>query len=233
MALLAGADGCNSGWVVVTQHSDAGDVRYFVVNSIAEIFQRRPAPDLIAIDIPIGLPESGPRRCDMAARKLLGRSRGSSVFPAPVRALLPAHSYEHACRTGRGIDGRALSKQCWAILPKIGEVDQLLRKDSEIRNRVREVHPEVSFWALAGAPVLEPKRSKQGQAVRLKLLEKVYGDAVHHAITDCRKDGAKADDVLDAFVALWSAARIHDGSAVPLPEECEIDRVRLRMQILA
>ena len=217
----------------MTQHSDAGGVYYFVVNSIAEIFQREPAPDLLAIDVPIGLSESGSRRCDVAARKVLGSFRGRSVFAAPVRAMLPASSYEHACRTGRAIDGRALSKQCWSILPKIREVDLLLRDDSGIRDRVREVHPEVSFWALAGVPMLEPRRSKKGQAERLKLLEKVYGGVVHHAITGCSKNGAKADDVLDAFVALWSAARIDNGSAVALPEECETDRFGLRMQILA
>lgn len=233
MALLAGADGCKDGWVVVTQHSDSGGVYHFVVSSIAEVFQRRPAPDLVAIDIPIGIPESGQRRCDVAARRLLGSFRGRSVFAAPVRGMLPAHSYEHACRTGRSIDGRALSRQCWSILPKISEVDRLLRRDSGMRDRVREVHPEVSFRALAGAPMVEPKRSKKGQADRLRLLEKVYGGAVHHAITGCRKHGAKADDVLDAFVALWSAGRIHNGSALALPEECETDRFGLRMQILA
>lgn len=81
--------------------------------------------------------------------------------------------------------------------------------------------------------MLEPKRSKKGQTERLKLLEKWYGAAVHHAIAGCRRDGAKADDVLDAFVALWTAARIHNGSAVALPEECETDRFGIRMRIQA
>lgn len=231
--LLAGADGCNGGWVVATRHSDARGACCFVVNSIAELFQRQPAPDLLAIDVPIGLPESGPRPCDLAARRLLGRVRGTSVFAAPVRAMLRANSYEQACRAGKAIDGRALSKQCWFILPKIREVDELVARDPGIRARMREVHPEVSFRAMAGTPILEPKRSKKGQAKRLKLLAKVYGGAVHRAITACRKDGAKADDVLDAFVALWSAARINDGSALALPDTCETGSCGTSMQIFA
>jgi predicted RNase H-like nuclease len=231
--LLAGVDGCNGGWVVATRYSEAGGVCCFVVTSIAELFQRQPVPDLVAIDVPIGLPESGPRQCDVAARRRLGRFRGTSVFAAPVRAMLPTRSYEHACRTGRAVDGRALSRQCWSILPKIREVDALVTQDSEIRSRVREVHPEVSFAAMAGTPILEPKRSKKGQAQRLELLERVYGGVVHHAITGCRKDGAKPDDVLDAFVALWSAARIHSGSALAIPNRCETDPCGITMQIFA
>src|SRR5258708_162894 len=36
---------------------------------------------VIAIDIPIGLTDHGPRRCDLDARRHLGPKRGTSVFP--------------------------------------------------------------------------------------------------------------------------------------------------------
>lgn len=233
MAIVAGADGCKSGWVVVTQDTEITKVRWFIAKSIDDLFHGDPAPDLLAIDIPIGIPESGPRLCDGTARRALGAKRGTSVFRTPVRAMLSADSYEHACQVGRAIDGCGLSRQCWSILPKIQEVDHFLRDEPKIRERVKEVCPEISFWALSGRPMSDPKRSAKGQDERLKLLEAVYGDAVHHGMAECTKEGAKADDVLDAFVALWSASRIHSGTAVALPTDYEIDRFGLRMQILA
>ncbi len=36
---------------------------------------------MIGVDMPIGPPESRPRACDSAARRLLPRDRKSSVFP--------------------------------------------------------------------------------------------------------------------------------------------------------
>ncbi len=67
--------------------------------------------EVIAIDIPIGLPETGPRECDVLARRLLGRARASSVFPAPIRAVLGAKDYQQACAIRHKIEGKKMSKQ--------------------------------------------------------------------------------------------------------------------------
>ena len=54
------------------------------------------AIQVIAVDIPIGLPDSAePRAADIEARKLLGKRR-SSVFPTPHRAVLEAPTYAKA-----------------------------------------------------------------------------------------------------------------------------------------
>jgi predicted RNase H-like nuclease len=50
---------------------------------------------VLGIDIPIGLPESGPRLADALARQVLG-SRASSVFSTPIRAALEAEPYAEA-----------------------------------------------------------------------------------------------------------------------------------------
>src|SRR5690606_31915637 len=116
---------------------------------------------VLAIDIPIGLTDDGPRPPDVAARALLG-PRASSVFPAPVRATLNANSYEDACDLSFAARGKRLSKQSFAILPKIREVDELLRTRSatEFPVPVHEVHPEVSFCYLNdGRPMVHPKRT--------------------------------------------------------------------------
>lgn len=38
-------------------------------------------------------------------------------------------------------------------MPKVREVDRALRADALLRDRVREVHPELSFRVLHGAPL--------------------------------------------------------------------------------
>jgi len=44
---------------------------------------------LAAIDIPVGLPDTGSREADSVARKFIG-PRASSVFPCPIRLALEA-----------------------------------------------------------------------------------------------------------------------------------------------
>lgn len=73
--------------------------------------------------------------------------------------------------------------------------------------RLFEVHPEVSFRELAGGP-LETKKSFTGQTHRVELL----------ASAGIHLDGRIDDDLLDAAIAAWSAARYARGEARPLPD---------------
>lgn len=82
---MVGADGCRSGaWMVAADHG-RGRPELRLLPSTADLFhllgQQRCATAVL--DIPIGLPESGPRECDKDARLLLGR-RASTVFSAPL-----------------------------------------------------------------------------------------------------------------------------------------------------
>src|SRR5258706_11590367 len=100
MATVAGIDGCPGGWLCLIGNLSTKAVDQRVLTQIDQILLIEPRPDVITIDIPIGLTESGPRQCDPAARALLRPLRASSVFPAPVRPTLSATSYEHACALG-------------------------------------------------------------------------------------------------------------------------------------
>jgi len=185
-----------------------------------------------AIDIPIGLPGGQRRTVDGEARQLLG-PRASSVFPAPARVTLDAQSYEDACEASHVVCGKRLSRQSHAILPKIKDVDSVLRRDPQLAERVFEVHPEVCFsvWA-EGRPMRHPKKTGFGFAERIDLVRTVFGDAADAIRVAVPRDQAGDDDILDALAALWSARRIHSGVAIRLPAEEERDELGLPMHML-
>lgn len=92
----AGADACAGGWCVVTLPVE-GPATVEVLDRFSKVANRQVKGQVgaVGVDIPIGLSDASPRRCDEEARALLGERR-SSVFPAPVRAVLGARSYEAA-----------------------------------------------------------------------------------------------------------------------------------------
>lgn len=82
-----------------------------------------------------------------------------------------------------------------------------------------EVHPEVSFAALAGEHLANRKKSWNGVAVRRRLLAEagvIFEDDLGPAGDLC------VDDILDAAAGAWSAGRYACGKAKALPEEIEV-----------
>lgn len=234
MTLICGADGCKGGWVAIEENLDTCEISWRVVPTLRELASSKSPPKIITLDVPIGLPDKGSRACDLEARQLLGRGRMSSVFPAPIRPVLQASSHAKASAAGAAVDGRRLSIQAWAIIPKIREVDELLRGDSALRARVREVHPEVCFYFMAGRrPMQFAKRRRAGREERRSLLVAEFGDVVDSALGDLRSLGCAADDLLDAFAALWTARRIAKGTAIKLPALPPRDRFGLSMEMVA
>jgi predicted RNase H-like nuclease len=205
------------------------------VDALSDLFGDGRDYAVVAVDVPIGLLDSyeaGGRACDRAARKLLGRLRGSSVFPAPVRPVLAATSWEDACARSRASapDGRAISKQTYAILHKIREVDQLLQARPELRNVVYEIHPEVSFCELAGKPMAHRKTSPAGRSERQRELARCF-QALDQIEKDGREQRLPIEDILDATVACWSARRIISGEGRSLPDSVLSDSTGLPMAI--
>jgi predicted RNase H-like nuclease len=185
-----------------------------------------------AIDIPIGLSEGQPRRCDREARQRLGPRR-SSVFAAPPRPVLAAADHGEACRIGRRLAGRGLSLQSWHILPKVRQVDGLLRRQPWLLPRFQEVHPELAFldWN-GGCPLPHGKRSREGRAERLALCEELFPGVWASLRPRFRRREVADDDILDALALLRSAARLARGEAVVLPQGLqEWDRCGLPMRI--
>ena len=78
-----------------------------------------------------------------------------------------------------------------------------------------EVHPEVSFHALAGAELPYAKHSWAGHALRRSLLSAAGID-----LPDDLGEAGRAgpDDVLDAAAVAWTAHRIARGIAGSLPD---------------
>lgn len=175
--------------------------------------------DRVAIDIPIGLPDAGPRACDRMARLALGPRR-SSVFPAPCRAVLGASDYAEALARSRAASGVGLSRQTWHLVPRIDEVDRLIEPADQLR--FRETHPELAFSRLAGGvPMRHPKRSPAGRAQRSRLLRDAGWSLPE------RLRGTRPDDVTDAAALALSTAL---DLLVPLGDG-STDRRGLRMEI--
>lgn len=233
---LIGLDGCRGGWLVAAADASLSALSFFLVDDLAPLIARAKARYvLIAIDMPIGLSDDGSRACDLEARRLLGRPRASSVFPAPCRAALAATTYRRACALSRRTLGVALSRETFNILPKIRQVDALMTP--ALQEAVREVHPEVVFALLAGRGrgLAQPKRTRAGERLRLSLLRRVAPRFDPGAVR--RRLGAARvarDDVIDAVACLVAAARIRRGEARVLPEGAiERDARGLRMEIVA
>jgi len=233
---LHGIDGCKTGWVVVSSDQALNNINVRIVAPalIGALFREcAEIAGQIAIDVPIGLAEHAPRSCDFAARKLLGRPRASSVFPAPCRATLLATSYAEACELNEAASARRVSRQTYGILPKISEIDAALTP--EIQRTVRESHPEVTFARLSGGGpgLMSNKKSAAGRTVRLELLRRYLPefDAMQER-NSLRKSNVALDDVIDAAACLLAAECIARGTACTLPDgEPEYDRRGLRMEI--
>ena len=131
-------------------------------------------------------------------------------------------------------DGRKVGTQAWGIYPKIREVDELLRPNAMATRRVREVHPEVCFWAWSDKQSMKSSKKKpEGKAERRSLAEKWLGpDVLVSARGDRLKKDVADDDILDAIAALWTADRIARGEAKTLPEHPPTDSTGLRMEIV-
>lgn len=222
---VLGIDACGKqGWtgIRLTDGAYAGslvDVR------LDALIGRAAGVEAIAVDMPLGLVETGWRAADLEARVLL-RVRRSSVFLVPPRPAWLEPDYVAAGDRCHELTGRRLSRQVWALAPKLLEARACWLAD----HRIHEVHPEVSFRALAGGvPLAYPKKTWRGQNVRRDLLAAaglVLPDELGEA------DRVPVDDVLDAAAAAWSAHRIALGTAGRIPEVPEVDAEGRVIEIL-
>ncbi|GAU65461.1 hypothetical protein SSP35_01_08030 [Streptomyces sp. NBRC 110611] len=229
MVTVYGADACPAGWLAVglrdgrfAQVRLITTLRSLLVEAEAET-ETEAATEadgvaVIAVDMPLGLLDSGWRRADREAAALLGPRRGS-VFPVPPGAVWQEAEYDGARRRCRELTGAGLSRQTWALAPKLREANACIAEPGG--DRLFEAHPEVSFRALAGGtPLLARKKSWAGQMARRSLLA-----AAGIVLPDDLGDAGSSppDDVLDAAAAAWTAHRIARGRAHSLPDPPEHD----------
>ena len=232
--VIAGVDGCRIGWVVASQAPSSGACEIAVYRTFDILFEALHDAAVVAIDIPIGLHDSSPRRADVEARRFLGK-RGSSVFPAPCRAALAGESYEDASARSYAASGKRLSRQTFGILPKIRDVDRALRATRAWADRVSEVHPETCFTLMnGGTPLQWSKKLAEGHDERLALLSPISRNAFACFRPQVTKSQVASDDILDALAALWTANRIARGEAHTFPSgSVEYDAHGLAMRIMA
>lgn len=234
-AVVLGVDRQAGAWVgAVLPRGGRGPVRLVSASDLATLVARARSLGpvaLVGVDIPVGLPDTGVRQADVLVRRRLG-PRASSVFATPVRDALAAPTYAEArevsiARTG----GRSLSAQSYALRAAILDVDGYVRRqdvdaadhdaadhDAHVpRSRVVEVHPELCFAVMAGAPLSTRKTTSEGIRERLGLL---LAQGIHLP-ADVQLDRRGVDDVLDAAAVAWTAARVVEGRAQRLPARPE------------
>lgn len=232
MSTALGIDGCRKGWFYFRK--DTSGISHGLAESLSRLVESLPHGSRVSIDIPIGLSD-GTRACDSAARRLLAPLRSASVFPAPARASLAAASYDEAKVLNQAASGKKLSRQTFAILPKIREVDELLSVNRDARSMLRETHPELCFWAMnGGQPMVHSKKTEAGFAERLHLLKDHLPTAhslIEHVLSAYRRKDVARDDIVDALACLVVAAAPAQRLR-PVPADPLSDGHGIRMQIL-
>ena len=211
-----GVDGCKAGWFYIA-FGPAERIRWGIERKIDALVAKAAPEDRIFIDIPIGLPSNRLGRvCDAEARNRLHPQRRSSVFSAPVRAVLHhTNNYARANQMSKELTGKGLNKQTFNILPKIKEVDDLLGSCGKARRIIREVHPEVCFWTLAGdRPMQYGKSILKGYFERLAVLRELWpsiSETIEAILEDemvleeHTRGNLNGDDILDAAAAAITA----------------------------
>ena len=215
---VLGVDGCSAGWVGALLEPGAPRPRIVVAPTIADLVamvRESTGIRVVGIDIPIGLPDNTIRQADVLARQALP-GKASSIFSTLTRSAYAAATRLEADSVNRGLVGQGVGAQAFALRDKIVEVDAWLRTRPTVT--VLEVHPEVSFAAMTGAPIIASKKTDEGRDQRLEAL----AAAGIPRPSVLQGQGYAVDDVLDACAVAWSAARHASGLARPLPDPPEV-----------
>ena len=231
---VIGVDACRRGWVAVSlevsplPHRAPRLAAVRADGSLAGVLDQadRDPALVVGIDMPLGLLESGWREADRAARGLLGHRR-SSVFAIPPRAVWAQTSYRAANELCRELTGQGFSVQAWGLRAKLLEANRY-REAGE--HPMYEVHPELAFGAMAGAPLEDSKHTAAGRELRREVLARAgivlparSSGHVPGTRSGGRSGAAPVTDTLDAAAVAWSAWRIATGQAAVLPDQPQLD----------
>ena len=226
---FVGVDGCKRAWFSVGFASD-GEYELKMFPKFDELAKYYSAAKLILVDIPIGLPEGkGGRKVDGEAKKKLGKL-APAVFPTPCRCTVHSawqfpKDHARANEIELRCAGKGLSIFTFSICPKIAEVDTLMQyRGADASPPIREVHPEICFWAFNGRKPMEfSKKGEQGIKERRDLLltvEPKSQEIFEVADSQFPKKNVAKDDILDAL-AVAVTARMGYPKPSKLPEKTE------------
>jgi predicted RNase H-like nuclease len=213
-----GIDGIPGGWVAV--YLEPSRQRFNYSGSLERLLS---VPfDRAMIDVPIGLPAIGYRECDVAARRL----HGPSVFLGARWGVWDFASSKAANEHYHAAGQPGISVQLWGIRDKLQEANTWitpLRQET-----VKECHPEVVFHRLnGGAPLKHSKKTAEGRAARIELLEGAGVTRIREWLGQRDRTGIGRDDLIDACAAAI-AARDPAGC---LPETPGLSAQGIRMEI--
>jgi len=219
VAHYLGIDGFRGGWVAawIDDRGSHGFDYSSDLSRLLSIPHRR-----AMIDMPLGLKESGHRRCDISARELVGPSvflgARRNLWEFPDQASANQYYWRHE---GRGM---GVSCQLWNIRDKIKEVDDFITPDRQAS--ICETHPELIFRKLGKRLRLQGKKSKLGRNQRVTLLAEQGFIKLSKWLTQRYGTGIGRDDLIDACACAIAA---RDSNA------ClgggEVDSRGLRMEI--
>ena len=233
MSAVLGVDGCPGGWIAVRWGET---LSHHLCRSFTDVLAME--ADVIAVDMPIGLPDLSGRDAEREVRARLGQ-RQSSVFSVPSRAAVMCADYREACSANLAHSDppKMVAKQIFHIFPKMREVDAVMTP--ALQSRIFEVHPELAFWAMNGeTPLALPKKVKgrphpPGLALRRGLLEAAGFPLATLPPASYRAADVGPDDLLDACACAWSARRLGQGRGVRFPAHPPANSRGLRMAIHA
>jgi predicted RNase H-like nuclease len=214
-----GIDGYRRGWVAV--YIDEADGHYFEhSNSLDDLLA---VPHIRAmIDLPVGLPDRGYRQCDVEARAIVG----PRVFLGARWGIWEFESFQaandHYWRTGDS----GISQQLWCIRHKLRDVNTAMTPGRQVK--LRETHPELVFWRLAGRP-LDSKKSESGREQRIKLLRNNGIRDIERWLGMRKGTGIGRDDLIDACACALAAR--DSKNRLPRIKEIPADRRGIRMEI--
>ena len=210
---VTGVDGCRGGWAGVDCDDD-GLIAVRLAPSLGELLTGTAGDQVVGIDMPLGLLATGWRTADREVRALLGPRR-SSIFAIPPAPVWQAPTYADANQLCRELTGNGLSAQAWGLRRKLLEAAGYRLRG---RHPLYEVHPELSFRAMAGGPLPYPKHTADGHSQRRAVLA---GVGLVIPADDARRQVAV--DVLDAAAVAWTARRIAAGQARVIPDPPQTD----------
>ena len=257
-----GVDGCKGGWIGVGL-SDGDGWEVNVCKDFADLVACFGDACVILVDIPIGLPEdAAPRACDIEARNMLGTGRKSSVFPTPPRPFVDkvalTAEWDWTADHGKPYLGayaeanewhrdkfrnKGIVAQAFGITRKIGEMDEFMRTRDANSPTIREVHPEICFWALnEQRSMSHNKRTREGREERIDVLRRcaqdVDGIDVDAMFKKARGKFTRTkvadDDILDALAYAITAKIVSQNPERlgTLPENPPTDSKGLPMEMV-
>jgi predicted RNase H-like nuclease len=212
MTTVFGIDACRGGWVGIAL-SDGAFTGAYTAATLDALLDQVPDAEVVGVDIPLGLADTGVRAAERLVQSQLGR-RASSLFLMPPRRVFDEPDHRSATALSTTLTGKGISIQAWGLKTKILEADAVYA-----RRVLFEVHPELTFLQLGLRHEDGSKKTWRGQRARLRVLA-AAGVALPE---DLGPDVARvpADDVLDAAAVAWTAQRIATGTARCFPDPPE------------